>query len=225
MDVEDACLVRAESDNSMPYLALSYVWGQGRSDCAKKKNMDALRERGGLAKHMVLPRTVADAIRLTGLLGYRYIWVDRFCIIQDDDRPDKQAELSHMGSIYAGAAATVVAATGIASQPLVGIPGVTGRRYLSKPSARLRGDLSSKSFDYRAERAPRDDDISGNRQGWEYRTEPVLDVVAAKKRMELINTPATECSLIIRSPISRDGSDTAWLQSSDTSSWWSWPTP
>ncbi|KAK0724590.1 hypothetical protein B0H67DRAFT_568256 [Lasiosphaeris hirsuta] len=61
----------------------------GSQNYATEKNMDALQEQGGLAKHVVLPKVVADAIHLTGLLGYWYIWVDRFCIIQDNDGLDK----------------------------------------------------------------------------------------------------------------------------------------
>lgn len=98
------------------YTALSYVWGSSRSrrsgDEATAQllssNVDAfqlsLPEEG-------LPRTVLDAIWLSRKLGIRHLWVDRLCIIQDDER-DRTAHAEHMAYVIANAYLTIVAAHG-----------------------------------------------------------------------------------------------------------------
>ena len=55
-----------------------------------------------------IPSTCRDAIRITHELGYRYLWIDAFCIIQDDDF-DKSSELVKMGDIYRYALLTIYA--------------------------------------------------------------------------------------------------------------------
>lgn len=50
-----------------------------------------------------IPETVLDAIRVTISMGYQYLWVDAFCIMQDSG-PSKIAKLGRMASIYSGAA-------------------------------------------------------------------------------------------------------------------------
>ncbi|KAH7045349.1 heterokaryon incompatibility protein-domain-containing protein [Macrophomina phaseolina] len=43
-----------------------------------------------------------DAMRVVRMLGYRYIWIDALCIVQDSDE-DWRAECSQMGDIYRNA--------------------------------------------------------------------------------------------------------------------------
>jgi hypothetical protein len=71
-----------------------------------------------------IPQTVRDVMSLTRLLDETYLWVDSLCIMQDDDL-DKHEQLSSMGSIYANAYVTIVAAGGTAFTGLRGIKGVT----------------------------------------------------------------------------------------------------
>ncbi len=131
IDVDDLRLVRGRSD--MRYFTLSYVWGTSESACTEAKNLELLQQCGSLGQTVHMPRTVAHAVHLTKLLGEHYLWVDRFCIVQDGG-PEKQAQLDGMGDIYAGAYATIVAATGAdADQGLTGIPGVTSRRFFLRP--------------------------------------------------------------------------------------------
>jgi hypothetical protein len=128
IDVEHLCLVRGQPE--MRYFALSYVWGTSESACTESATLGILQERGALGQAVQMPKTVAHTVQLAKLLGERYLWVDRFCIVQDGGL-EKQAQLDGMGDIFAGAYATVVAATGTdADHGLTGIPGVTGRRYL-----------------------------------------------------------------------------------------------
>ncbi|KAK4168866.1 hypothetical protein QBC43DRAFT_284117 [Cladorrhinum sp. PSN259] len=54
---------------------------------ALQSNIVALQQKGALitvgATTAPLPQTILDAIRITNLLGERYLWVDRLCIVQD----------------------------------------------------------------------------------------------------------------------------------------------
>ncbi|KAK5629029.1 hypothetical protein RRF57_004744 [Xylaria bambusicola] len=56
-----------------------------------------------------MPRTFRDAILLVRFLGYRYLWIDSLCILQDQ-LEDWEAEAKKMGEIYRNARFTIVAA-------------------------------------------------------------------------------------------------------------------
>ncbi|EPE34410.1 hypothetical protein GLAREA_10104 [Glarea lozoyensis ATCC 20868] len=56
-----------------------------------------------------LPRTYRDAISLTRRLGYRYVWIDSLCIIQDSPA-DWTRESAAMGKIYSHSFCTLAAA-------------------------------------------------------------------------------------------------------------------
>src|ERR1700712_139735 len=62
-----------------------------------------------------IPLTCRDAIRVTYKLGYKYLWIDAFCIIQDDEA-DKSRELVKMGDIYRYALFTIYAKASSSSQ-------------------------------------------------------------------------------------------------------------
>jgi hypothetical protein len=46
-----------------------------------------------------LPRLFQDAILITRRIGYRYLWIDSLCIVQDSPN-DWRQEMTRMGSIY-----------------------------------------------------------------------------------------------------------------------------
>jgi hypothetical protein len=50
-------------------------------------------------------------MRFTKLMGVRYLWIDCYCIVQDDDQ-EKHNQLWAMGSIYYNAHFTIIAAEG-----------------------------------------------------------------------------------------------------------------
>lgn len=108
------------------YAALSYVWGSQEPDeiCSEE-----------LPKQ--LPKTIEDAITVTKGLGIPYIWIDRYCINQDDElEKNDQCSLMHM--IYANAHVTIIAAAG--SGPDHGLPGI-GSSTRSYPSVRIGSHL------------------------------------------------------------------------------------
>jgi hypothetical protein len=56
-----------------------------------------------------IPAVVQHAIAVTVRLHERYIWIDRFCIVQDD--PIIQVQISHMNDIYGEAYLTIIVAS------------------------------------------------------------------------------------------------------------------
>lgn len=51
-------------------------------------------------------KTLQDAISVTRALGYRYLWVDALCNLQDSDT-DKAVEIAKMPAIYSEASFTI----------------------------------------------------------------------------------------------------------------------
>ncbi|KAF1349225.1 HET-domain-containing protein, partial [Lizonia empirigonia] len=92
------------------YVCLSYVWGT-ESDLEQPSH-------GTLG---VLSRTVEDAIYATQELGFRYLWIDRYCIDQANEA-EKHDTINNMDIIYQGADLTIVAAAG--DGPHTGLPGI-----------------------------------------------------------------------------------------------------
>ncbi|KAI1109253.1 HET-domain-containing protein [Nemania sp. NC0429] len=122
IDTSDACIVHAAT--SVTYVALSYVWGSTTSGLACQDNLEQLQEPGSLLSP-AMPRTIRDVISVVRLLGERYLWVDRLCIVQDDDK-DKNKHINNMASIYSNACMTLVVATGDdAEHWLRGISGIS----------------------------------------------------------------------------------------------------
>lgn len=87
------------------YLILSYCWGQSNSPAKTTRENLAVRQRH--IDESGLPKTIRDAITLTRLLGFRYLWVDAICIIQSHDgdnyQDDFRAEAPKMGAYYSNA--------------------------------------------------------------------------------------------------------------------------
>jgi hypothetical protein len=113
----------------LEYLTLSYVWGQAS---AKEVEVD---EYG----FPILPRTIEDALSATKALGYRYLWVDRYCIDQKRVN-EKMAQINAMANIYESCQATLIAAAG--SGPKMGLPGVSKARL----SSQLQASIGNKRF-------------------------------------------------------------------------------
>ncbi|KAI0629752.1 heterokaryon incompatibility protein-domain-containing protein, partial [Trametes polyzona] len=90
------------------YAALSYVWGvQAPSYRTTIKNLPGRTNGAPLPG---LPKTIQDAIKVAHALGYRYLWVDGLCIVQDSPE-DKHREIKYMRQIYHYAALTIIAAS------------------------------------------------------------------------------------------------------------------
>ncbi|KAI0404105.1 HET-domain-containing protein [Xylaria palmicola] len=87
------------------YVALSYCWG-GRQDMqTTKQTIDRYQTEINFND---MPRSIQDAIIVTENLGIQYLWIDAFCIIQDDEE-DRQREIDLMGRVYEKADVTIMA--------------------------------------------------------------------------------------------------------------------
>ena len=62
------------------YLALSHCWGKSKILTLKSSNIKAMQQALPLTE---LPRNFRQAIQATKILGFRYLWIDSLCIIQD----------------------------------------------------------------------------------------------------------------------------------------------
>lgn len=112
IDCNTSQIVKLPSKDA-PYCALSYLWG-------KNEGVDFTHATQG---HLgAMPQTIQDSITATKELGYRYLWVDRYCIPQNDAE-EKMRLIHGMGMIYKHAALTLIAAAG--DSPDYGLPGVT----------------------------------------------------------------------------------------------------
>ncbi|PMD16259.1 HET-domain-containing protein [Hyaloscypha hepaticicola] len=98
-------LRETRSEKPVPYAALTYCWGGEQDVCTTNKTLHRHLTRINLAD---LPATVRDAILVTEKLGLRWIWIDSFCILQDDDY-DKAVEIGQMPLIYNQATITIAA--------------------------------------------------------------------------------------------------------------------
>ena len=108
------------------YLALSYVWGLGQQFCLHSQNEGNLRMLHGL-KIDSMPRMVRDAINLVAKIGERYLWIDRLCILMDDER-DKLEQMSNMDQIYNSATLTIINGDACCSNaPIAGVEPETRR--------------------------------------------------------------------------------------------------
>ncbi|KAI4244556.1 MAG: hypothetical protein L6R42_010434, partial [Xanthoria sp. 1 TBL-2021] len=58
-----------------------------------------------------VPNTIRDAIDVTAKIGQRFLWVDRLCIVQDDEA-HLQAHVWNMERIYGDSVLLIIAADG-----------------------------------------------------------------------------------------------------------------
>lgn len=107
-DLSRPRLVRTKGQRGR-YLTLSYVWGEERIPHQTTLSNVSVYAESGISE-VSLPQTLRDAIYVTRSLGFRYLWVDSLCIIQDSEQ-DKLSEIGRMHTIYRNAFLTIVAAS------------------------------------------------------------------------------------------------------------------
>jgi hypothetical protein len=103
--IESDHLSLLEYSDPAPYAALSYCWGNKKQVTTTTNN---LQQHKSILYFKDLLETVKDAITVASKLGFRRLWIDSLCIIQDDDG-DKAREISKMPLIYSQATITIAA--------------------------------------------------------------------------------------------------------------------
>ncbi|KAK3360503.1 hypothetical protein B0T25DRAFT_415770, partial [Lasiosphaeria hispida] len=78
------------------YLCLSHRWAKAPRLRALRSN---LQEHQQALPINQVPPTFAHAIEITRNLGFRYLWIDSLCIIQDDEN-DGMFESKKMDTIF-----------------------------------------------------------------------------------------------------------------------------
>jgi hypothetical protein len=117
IDVKERRLVSVEDlDTEQPeYITLSYA--DGEEGAKPEQEDDSLPED--------TPSLITDAIEYTKALGYRYLWIDRYCHLPLP--PDtRRRQLDLMNDIFAQSSLTLVVAAGGGLGD--GIPGVSVAR-------------------------------------------------------------------------------------------------
>lgn len=87
------------------YATLSHCWGTVRS-CVTTQ--DTLEERRKGIHWEEIPETFQGAVKLAFKLGFKYLWIDSLCIIQDD-ADDWDIESAKMADIYEFSDLTIAA--------------------------------------------------------------------------------------------------------------------
>ncbi|KAM7198325.1 Heterokaryon incompatibility protein (HET) domain containing protein [Rhypophila sp. PSN 637] len=109
-------------DSSAEYVALSYVWGNPTSSREPK-----------------VPKVVQHAMTVTRELGKRYLWVDKYCVDQEN-HDVKAQQIQSMDQIYDGAFVTIFACAG--SDSSFGLPGVSGQGRRKQPQVQVSPEIS-----------------------------------------------------------------------------------
>lgn len=65
----------------VPYFTLSHCWGKIENLKLSQNNVQSLE--AGIPENDLCP-AFKDAFHVTRTLGYRYIWIDSLCIVQDE---------------------------------------------------------------------------------------------------------------------------------------------
>lgn len=120
------------------YFALSYVWGLAGANMVAV-HTQPLDAANALPLPPMIPRVVSNAIQVVAEVGYRYLWVDQFCIDQSAAKEHVAEHISKMDLIYSNAALTIIASSSGGALPGVGSTPRTERMMLH-----LKGRIDEK---------------------------------------------------------------------------------
>ncbi|ATZ54317.1 hypothetical protein BCIN_10g03270 [Botrytis cinerea B05.10] len=124
IDCKDGRNTLVPGTTSMQYITLSYVWGTEVSD---------VPDRIGRLP-ATLPNLIKGVIEVVMALGYRYLWIDRYCVPQTDSGI-KSYLLQNMDKIYSQSILTIIAAT--SKCPNDGLAGITRPRMVVQESLEI----------------------------------------------------------------------------------------
>ena len=102
---EEEPYLRHSGEDVREWVTLSHCWGQKSPLQTTKNTIVAHQEALPLN---TFPNLFCDAVTITRELGYRYLWIDSICIIQDCEE-DRAQEIAQMGEIYKNSVLTIAA--------------------------------------------------------------------------------------------------------------------
>jgi hypothetical protein len=123
IDTHERCIVPGLSAHR--YLALSYTWPETRGSSTSTSpvlrtlllhdaNIADFQRPEFLSHEAIvqqIPMVIRHAIEFSHVLGERYLWVDRLCIVQNDLGDEGTiSQVAKMDKIFAGAYLTIIAA-------------------------------------------------------------------------------------------------------------------
>ena len=100
-------VLRGELPLKTPYLTLSHCWSdtEAKPISLTLECFDRLRNDIPMSE---LSKTFRDPLQVTIWLGYRHVWMDPLCILQNSDE-DWEEEAARMGDIYRHSMCTIAA--------------------------------------------------------------------------------------------------------------------
>lgn len=104
-------LIEADETSNWEYCALSYSWGFSKPYVMTSLNIAAFQNEIYVKD---LPRLLQDSIEVVRGLGFRYLWIDALCIMQDGSRSavasdDWVDQAGKMNDIFGNAVVTIAA--------------------------------------------------------------------------------------------------------------------
>ncbi|KAI0022148.1 heterokaryon incompatibility protein-domain-containing protein [Xylariomycetidae sp. FL0641] len=121
----------SEQPASTPYVTLSYVWGQ---DSATPTYSQSLPHK--------CPPLIEDVIKVVRELGYQYLWIDRYCI-NNQEEEEKHHQIANMDTIYAQAELTIISTANGTQEALPGV----GKDREYQPSVRVGNNVYVANLD------------------------------------------------------------------------------
>ncbi|KAF2025181.1 HET-domain-containing protein [Setomelanomma holmii] len=97
------------ADKRFEYLALSHMWGTNHENQIRLTTKRFSEFEQGIPWGKLTP-TFRQAVQITSVLGYRYIWIDSLCIIQaspSDSNSDWEHEAQRMALVYGNCVANI----------------------------------------------------------------------------------------------------------------------
>ena len=106
-DKREPRLYHPKAGQKLRWCCLSYCWGGDQTLRTTKATREIFTH---VMSWKLLPPTICDAIKTTRVLGIPYLWVDAFCITQDDSE-EMASLMAVMSKIYKNAYVTIIASS------------------------------------------------------------------------------------------------------------------
>ncbi|KAI1091369.1 heterokaryon incompatibility protein-domain-containing protein [Rostrohypoxylon terebratum] len=98
--------IKDRLQEDVEYVAISYRWGLNNTGYMLTKHTYETMSRKKSIRE--LPRTLRDVCSIAHRLGFKYVWIDRLCIIQGCDE-DWNREAAAMAMVYTQSSLTIAA--------------------------------------------------------------------------------------------------------------------